>query len=462
MTSHFRRELTIFSATALVVSNMVGTVIFTSTGFLAGDLGNPFLVLGIWVLGGLMATAGCLVYVELGVNLPRSGGEYVYLREAWGPTWGFMSGWVSFFAGFSAPIAASALAASLYLGNLAPTISSNEIVETENKLFVTLNLSLIQLNFSTYHLVAIFFVALFSLFNIFGLRIAVKLQNILAISKVGMILAFVILGALIGNGNIENFLLSTERTSSHTLATQFAVSLIVIMFAYSGWNAATYVVEELRTPATTLPKALVTGTLLVTTLYLCLNLIYIYAVPLEDIKGVEAVGAVTAKVLFGKQIGNLFGVMMALALISTSSSMIIAGPRVYHAMAVDGCFFHGAKRIHPRWKTPVLSIFYQGMASILMILVSSIESLFYFVGFALIFFSGLAAAGVLKLRKRKGWKGTRALNWFYPAIPLTFVLVSVWMLSYTLFLRPIESTWGLIIISTGGLGRHLWLRMQRT
>ncbi len=459
MTSHFRREITIFSATALVVSNMVGTVIFTSTGFLANDLGNPLLVLGIWALGGLMATAGCLVYAELGINLPRSGGEYVC--EAWGPTWGFMSGWVSFFAGFSAPIAASALAASIYLGSLASSISPSGIAGTENKLFATLDLSLIELNFSTNHLVAIFFVALFSLFNIFGLRIAVRLQNILTISKVGMILAFVILGALIGNGNLENFLLSTERTSSHTLPTQFAVSLIVVMFAYSGWNAATYVVEELRTPATTLPKALVIGTLLVTTLYMCLNLIYIYAVPLEDIKGVEAVGAVAAKALFGSQVGNLFGVMMALALISAASSMIIAGPRVYRAMAVDGCFFHGANRIHSRWKTPVRSIFYQGIASISMILVSSIESLFYFVGFALIFFSGLAAAGVLKLRKRNSWKKTRALSWFYPAIPLTFVFVSVWMLSYTLFLRPTESTWGLVTISTGGLGRHLWLRMQR-
>ena len=457
LASPFPRELTAFSATALVVSNMIGTVIFTSTGFLAADLGSPLLVIGIWLAGGLMAMAGCLAYAELGINLPRSGGEYIYLREAWGPTWGFMSGWVSFFAGFSAPIAASALAASVYLGYFVPFLSSTDATGSQRASNTVLDLGLVEVHWGAGQLVAISLVAVFALVNVFGLRIAARLQNVLTTLKVSVILVFITLGVFVGKGNVGHFLQSAERTSSHTLAAQFGVSLIVVMFAYSGWNAATYVVEELRDPATVLPRVLVSGTLLVLILYLCLNMIYIYAVPLEELKGVEAVGAVTATALFGKQVGDLFSAVMAMALVSAVSAMVIAGPRVYYAMAIDGCFFPDAGRIHPRWQTPARSILYQALAASMMILVGSIEALFYYVGFALIFFAGLATAGVLKLRKREGWRRTRALNWFYPAIPLTFVLVSAWMLVYTLALRPVESTWGLVTIASGGIAYRFWL-----
>ena len=461
MASPFARELTYFSATALVVSNMIGTVIFTSTGYLAADLGSPLLVVGIWLAGGLMALAGCLAYAELGVNLPRSGGEYVYLREAWGPSWGFMSGWVSFFAGFSAPIAASALAASLYLGHFIPFFSSEKALGSAPGSSSTLDLGLLKLQWGPPQLVAISLVGLFALVNIFGLRPAARLQNALTSLKVGVILAFVLLGTLVGKGNSGNFLQSAERTSTHSLAAQFGVSLIVVMLAYSGWNAATYVVEELKNPKVILPRVLVSGTLLVGILYLCLNLTYIYAVPLESLKGVEAVGAVSATALFGERVGALFSAVMALALVSALSAMVIAGPRVYYAMANDGCFFSDAARIHPRWQTPARSILYQALMAAVMILLGSIEALFYYIGFALIFFAGLATAGVLKLRKREGWHRTRALSFLYPAIPLTFVLVSAWMLIYTLALRPVESGWGLVTIASGGIAYHFWVWRQR-
>ena len=330
--------------------------------------------------------AGCLAYAELGINLPRSGGEYIYLREAWGPTWGFMSGWVSFFAGFSAPIAASALAASVYLGYFVPFLSSTDATGSQRASNTVLDLGLVEVHWGAGQLVAISLVAVFALVNVFGLRIAARLQNVLTTLKVGVILVFITLGVFVGKGNVGHFLQSAERTSSHTLAAQFGVSLIVVMFAYSGWNAATYVVEELRDPATVLPRVLVSGTLLVLILYLCLNMIYIYAVPLEELKGVEAVGAVTATALFGKQVGDLFSAVMAMALVSAVSAMVIAGPRVYYAMAIDGCFFPDAGRIHPRWQSPARSILYQALAASMMILVGSIEALFYYVGFALIFF----------------------------------------------------------------------------
>jgi len=445
MPSSLRRELTLTSSAALVISNMIGTGIFATTGFLARDLGHPVLVLGVWAVGAVVALAGCLTYAELGINFPRSGGEYVYLRETWGPAWGFLSGWVSFFAGFAAPIAAGALAVSLYLGNFFPSLSSDPEGET---LFGRLHLGNTEW-------VAIGLIACFALINVLGLAPAARLQNVLTALKVGALVLFLALAFTVGHGDWAHFQQTTIRSSPHALSAQFAVSLIFVMFAYSVWNAATYVAEEMKTPERTLPRALLMGTALVSLLYLALNVAFIYALSPDSLNGVVRVGAVAAHALFGGWTGDLFSGMMTLALVSCVSAMSLVGPRVYYAMAQDGCFPKAAARLHPRWRTPALAILCQAGASVLMVLTGTFEALIYYIGFTLILFAALASAGVLTMRRRPDWKRLPAVSWCYPAVPALFIGTSLWMLLETLALRPRESSIGMVTVLCGGL-LYLW------
>jgi APA family basic amino acid/polyamine antiporter len=441
MSSSLRRELTVTSAAALVVSNMIGTGIFTTTGFLAGDLGRPLLVLGIWIVGAAVALAGGVSYAELGINLPRSGGEYVYLREAWGPVWGFLSGWVSFFAGFAAPIAAGALAFSGYLGQAIPALA----LDAPRRSPVS------WLHLGNAQLLSVCVIAVFAVINVLGLRLAATMQNLLTALKLAVVGGFLALAFAVGRGNWSHFHLAAVRTSSHSVGAQFAVSLIFVMFAYSGWNAANYVAEEMKQPERALPRVVLLGTGLVALIYLALNVSFIYALPLESLKGVVAVGGAAAKALFGGRAGPVFSGMMAAGLLSCISAMSLVGPRVYYAMAQDGCFPSGAARVHPRRGTPTQAILYQAVASIVMVLTGTFESLIYYIGFTLILFAALAVAGLLRLRKRPQWKRLGAVTWCYPLVPAAFVLASLWMLTWTLFFRPRESALGLLTVACGGL-----------
>jgi len=292
------RQLGLLSATALVISNMVGQGIFTSTGFLAADLGSAKLILLIWVVGGICALAGAFCYSELGVNFPSSGGEYVYLTEAYGPSWGFMTGWISFFAGFSAPIAVAALAFADYLGYFTPgTRQSNAQI--------TLGSGAWAWHFGGAQLVACLLIAVFTTLNLFGVQRVARVQNLLTGLKVTVICAFLVLAFTAGDGNWTYFGQHAVRETTRPLPAQFAISLYWIYVAYSGWNAATYVAEELRQPAKTLPLALAAGTGLVAVLFVALNIAFIYAVPLEQMKGVVAVGSLAALRLFGPGIAGL-------------------------------------------------------------------------------------------------------------------------------------------------------------
>jgi len=435
-----RRELTVTGSAVLVISNMIGSGIFTTTGFLAGDLGRPLVMLSIWIAGAAIALAGCFSYAEMGVNLPRSGGEYVYLREAWGPTWGFLSGWVSFFVGFSAPIAAGSLAVSEYLGKIFPSLASPA---PQPAVFGLLHLDKARL-------VSVALIAALAVVNIRGVGMAANLQKLLTGITLGGIGTFLALAFTIGRGDWGHFQMSAERTSAHGLGSQFAVSLIFVMFAYSGWNAAAYVAEEMRSPERDLPRALLAGTGLVAFCYVALNVAYIYALPLESLKGVLPVGAASAEALFGSRVGALFAGMLTLALLSSVSGMSVVGPRVYYAMARDGCFPSGAATLHPRWQTPVRAILAQTVLSSILALTGSFEALVYYIGFALILFAALAVAGLLRLRRRPHWRRLSSVSWCYPAIPGIFVLTSLWMLMWTLVDRPREAVWGILTVASGG------------
>jgi len=444
------RQLGVVSATALVISNMVGTGIFTTSGFLAGDLGSPSLVLGIWVVGALFALVGAFCYSELGVNFPSSGGEYVYLTRAYGPTWGFMTGWVSFFAGFSAPIAAAALAFSDYLGYFFPGLKQESAQFTIGPASFSLKLGGAQLTASV-------LIALFTILNFFGVRRIARIQNVLTATKILVLVAFIALGFMAGTGSWGHFSMSAARTSTTPLLAQFAISLFWIYVAYSGWNAATYVAEELKKPEKTLPAALAVGAGLVAALYLGLNLVFIYAVPLEQMKGVIAVGALAASRLFGPGIAGIFSGLMALSLVSTVNAMVTIGPRVYYAMAQNRAFLPVAAKVDPRWHTPVPAIVLQGLCAILMTL-TPFPQLVIYIGFTLNFFAVMSVSSLFIFRKRPEWQKLRVVSFAFPLLPALFMLVGTWMAVYGFLLQPKVSLAAALTVAAGAVVYHFWVR----
>jgi len=437
------RRLGLFSATALVVSNMVGTGIFTSTGFLAGDLGSPRLVLIIWLVGAVIALAGAFSYSELGINFPASGGEYVYLTRAYGPTLGFMSGWVSVFAGFSAPIATAALAFSDYLGYFNPAVQQrNAWFHWSGGEF--------GIQFGGAQILAASLILMFTILNLFGVEFIARIQNTLTSIKVLVMIAFIGLGLTIGNGNWSHLSENTVRTSTAPIAAQFALSLFWIYVGYSGWNAATYIAEELKKPERNLPLALTLGTVLVAGLYLLFNIVFIYATPVGEMKGVLAVGSLTAKALFGPQIAGIFSALLAISLMSTVNAMVTIGPRLYYAMAKNGAFLPVAAKIHPEWRTPVPAILCQGACAMLMTLIN-FGNLMVYIGYLLNLFAMLAVASLFWLRRRPDWQKLGVVSFAYPLVPLLFVVPGLWLVIAGLRFQPVISAAAAATLVSGAL-----------
>src|ERR1017187_7434781 len=434
------RQLGFFSATALVISNMVGTGIFATTGFMAGDLGSAALIIACWTAGALFAFAGALSYSELGVNFPSSGGEYVYLTHAFGPEWGFMTGWVSFFAGFSVP----ALAFTEYLSHFFPALSQANTP-------IVLGSGILSLHLGPAQAVACGLIAVLTVLNCLGVGFTAKIQNSLTVTKLCVIIGFVVLGLAFGTGSWSHFSQHIARTSTASLPAQFAISLLWVMFGYSGWNAATYVAEEVHRPERTLPAAIAAGSLIVAVLYLGLNMVFIYATPLENLKGQIAVGTLSASNLFGPRVAGVFSALMAISIVSTVNAMVTIGPRVYYAMAKNKAFFSGAAKVDPRWHTPVNAILSQGLCAIVMT-VTPFPELVVYIGFSLTLFTVLSVASIFVFRRRRvGWQRLRALQVAWPLIPASYILVGTCMMVYGVIWQPRASLTALATLGAGSL-----------
>jgi APA family basic amino acid/polyamine antiporter len=449
------RQIGFFSATALVISNMVGTGIFATTGFMAGDLGSAQLILACWTAGALFALAGALSYSELGINFPSSGGEYVYLTHAYGPEWGFMTGWVSFFAGFSAPIAAAALAFSDYLGYFFPALKQSNATLVIGSGTFSLRLGAGQMTASA-------LIAAFTILNCLGVGRTAKVQNVLTTTKLVVIVGFVVFGFAVGTGDWKHFSEHAVRTSTVALPTQFMISLLWVMVGYSGWNAATYVAEEVRRPERTLPAAIAAGSLIVAVLYLGLNMIFIYATPLESLKGVIAVGTLSASNLFGPRVAGVFSALMAISIVSTVNAMVTIGPRVYYAMAKNKAFFPAAAKVDARWHTPVNAILSQGLCAMVMT-VTPFPALVVYIGFSLTLFTVLSVASIFVFRRRRpGWQRLRALEFAWPLIPASYILVGTGMMVYGVIWQPRASLTARATVGLGALVYRYGVRGQKS
>ena len=410
---------------------------------------NVWAMLALWLTGGLLAFAGAMAYAELAALRPRAGAEYVYLREAFGPTAGFLTGWTSFVAGFSGAIATNAVGLAGYLGRFLPAAADTTPL-------VQLPLALVTLTVSPQSLVALGAIGLLTAVHVAGLGPGRIVQNLLAAGKVAVLVALVVFGFAVGNGSTTNF----AASSGAVTPSLWLLGLIPVMFAYSGWNAAAYVAEEIRDPGRNLPIATAAGTVTVVAIYLLLNALYVYAMPLADIATVDVrVVDAAAGRLFGAAVAGPLAVASVVMIAASISAMVLAGPRVYYAMARDGHFFASAARVHPRFRTPVTAIVAQSAWSGLLVLAGTFEQLVVYTGFAVVLFSGLAVAALFVLRRRHPGAERPFRTWGYPFAPLFFVAASLAMTVNAVWREPVASGAGLLVIGSG-LPVYFWFRRR--
>jgi basic amino acid/polyamine antiporter, APA family len=425
-----RRELGAGSATILVIANMIGTGVFTTSGFIMEALGDPVAMLGCWFVGGILALLGALCYGELGAMYPSAGGEYVYLREGLGRLSGFLSGWTSLIVGFSAPIAAAAMAFASYFFRVFPHALPDAAHASSRQ-----------------SLLAVGIIVLFSLIHAGGLHLGTRVQNILTGFKIAAVLAFVGAGIAFGEGSIAHF--SSGSPAGALFSSGFASSLVFVSFAYSGWNAAAYLGAEIKDPARNLPRSLFWGTLFVMILYLLLNGVFIYALSSSHMSGVLEVGAASAFALFGEGMERIFAGAITFSLLSVISAMILAGPRVYYAMARDGLFFARFSRVDQRRGTPAQAIFLQGGIAILMVITASFDKLLLYIGVTLSLFAMLTVVGMMVLRAKGYSPQTPYRTFGYPVTPLLFILFNLWMIVFCVMGNPMVALYSAGTIALG-------------
>jgi len=434
MENGLERKLGLFPVTNIVIANMIGAGIFTTSGLLMADLKDPLIMLGLWAVGGIIALCGALSYGELGAAIPRAGGEYAFLSKLYHPLFGFLSGWVSFFAGFSAPIAASAIGFSEYLTRAFPGLlnlsgSGSSVEGTVVK-----------------KVLSVLVILVFTFIHARGIEVGARVQNFLTVLKVALIVGLIVLGFSLGRGDLGHFAQGGGFKFNFGGWKTIGLSLMWIMFAYSGWNASGYIGSEIKDPRRNLPRSLILGTGIVLALYLLLNVFYVYAVPPEKMTGVISIGGLAVGNLFGPSFERVLSVLIAVALFSSLSAFIILGPRVYYAMACDRCFFPFAAAIHPRYKVPARSIVLQGMIAALLVMFGTFDQILTYMGFSLGIFPLLSVLGVFKLRR----EGTSVYHMpGFPVIPLVYVLAGSTILVLGFFERPAESSIALGMVLVG-------------
>jgi APA family basic amino acid/polyamine antiporter len=406
------RRLGPFDGAAIIVSNVIGSGILFLPPVIAASVPSALMFLSTWLVGGLLAFAGALAYAELATLRPRAGGEYVYLRDAYGGLAGFFTGWTSFVAGFSGSTAASAIVLTLYLDRFIPG-SGNTTP------FFVVPIPYVPLTFSTQTIVACTAIVVAALVHIVGVGPGRAVTNVLATLKVLAFVGFIAFGLTLGAGDATNL----QQVAAPVTGAGWLFALIPIMFAYSGWNAAAYMAEEIKNPGRNIPLALALGTVAITLIYLLMNVLFLYVMSIGELATVKgSVLDVVADRLLGIRAGDIMGIVSIVSLAASINAYTFAGPRVYFAMARDGAFFPAAARVHPRFKTPAASVAAQAAFAVLLVLTGSLDALANYVGFSITLFLGLAVAAVFVLRARDpdAPRPFRALG--YPWTPGVFVL----------------------------------------
>jgi APA family basic amino acid/polyamine antiporter len=446
--SSLERRLGPLDAAAVIVSNVIGGGILFTAPQVAASVPDAWWFLLTWLAGGLLALSGAMAYAELAAVRPRAGGEYVYLHAAFGPLAAFLTGWTSFVAGFAGAIAVSAVVLADYLGRFVP-------IAADRTALLTIPLPFVPLTISPQALTAIVVIAAMSWVHVRGVGPGRIVSNLLASLKVSALVLFVVFGVSLGVGSTTHF--APQLTVP---ASSWLLALVPVMFTYSGWNAAAYVAEEIRNPARNVPRALALGTGAVITIYIALNAVYVYVFPLETLAGLR--GSVLDRVadrLLGAAAGDVMGIVAIISLTASISAMVFAGPRVYYAMARDGLFFPRAARVHPRYRTPAVSIVAQATWSAVLVLSAKADALVNYTGFAVVLFAGIAGVALFVLRWRHPDEPRPFRAWGYPVAPGIFVMASALIVVNAIWRNPQPSGAGVAII-LAGLPLYWYLRRR--
>jgi APA family basic amino acid/polyamine antiporter len=416
-----QKKISVITATNLVVANMVGTGVFTSLGFQVAGISSDFALIALWVVGGIVALCGALSYAELATALPRSGGEYNYLSEIYHPSVGFLSGWISVVVGFPAPIALAGIAFGEYFKIFTPGLSP-----------VLISLAVIWI---------------ISLVHLLGLRVEEMFQNASTFLKIGLILVLIVAGFLIANPQQLN-MNPGPRILETFVSPPFAISLVYVMYAYSGWNAATYITEEVRNAAKNVPWALLIGTVAVTLLYLLLNYVFLLTTPKSVLSGQLEVGLLAGQAIFGPIGGKIVSALISLGLIATISAMAWIGPRITKRMTEDLPKLNLLGKTSKKG-TPYAAAILQVIIVTILVATGTFQRVLIYTQFSLLLSSFLTVLGLVVLRIRQPQLARPYKVWAYPITPIVFLVITFWMMVYVVLDKTTESLLGLMTVIAG-------------
>lgn len=435
------RGLGTWDAALLTIGSVVGTGIFLTTSDMARVLPSPWLILLVWAAGGLLTLAGALTYAELGVLFPRAGGIYHYVKEAYGPLWGFLYGWIAFLVIMSGGIAALGVAFGEYLGSFLPWFSTRHAV-------FSLPVGSWTWSVSGGQIAAVLAILVLTAVNHIGLKEGAWVQNALTAIKIGSILLFGVLGLLAPAPAVSSLTEPAHALPGGLLAA-FGVAMIAALWTYDGWYGLTCSAGEVRDPARSLPRGLILGTLAVMGLYLLLNVVYVRALPIAGMTETPRIAETVAAVLFGPRAAQLISLAVLVSTFGCLSSTILYSSRIYLPMAADGLFFPSLARVDPRYRTPVRCLWAQTAWAVLLTVSGKYDQLYTYVIFASVVFHAATAAAVFVFRRRLPDAPRPYRTWGYPVVPALFILACLLLIGNTLAEKPVESLAGLGLLVLG-------------
>ena len=426
------RQLGLFDSTMMVVGIVIGSGIFMTTGLMADALPSASLILIAWLLGGLQMLAGALTYAELSAAMPKAGGQYVYLREAYGSLPAFLFGWVAFIAYLTGTNAAIAVAVAEHLGSFYPSISTHNIV-----------IGFDYFSISGGQIFAISLILILSFINYLGILFGKWIQNVFTILKIGSILFFALAGLFISTGNHIDFSINPTSMSIGSILTGMGIALVAVTWTVGGWEYVTFAAGEIKDPKKNLPLALIIGTALILVLYIMINIAYLKVLPMDSLIGELKVGEATAKSLYGPGIAGAFVVVVIISMFGSLNGNILVGPRISYAMAKDKLFFSKAADVHPKFHTPGNAIMIQGLWASVLALSGTFEEIITLVVFVNFMMWIAASSTVFVLRKKQPELERPYKVWGYPYVPAFFIIFSSAIMINTFFESPQQSLMGI-------------------
>ena len=449
------RGLSLLDSVLLLAGGIIGSSIFLTAKDIAGPLPHPTLFMLVWVMGALISMCAAFAFAELGSMFPDSGGQYVYLREAFGDLVAFLYGWMLFAVANGGTIAALSVASAAYLSAIFPAISEEHVV-----------LTAVGITLTRTHIAGLISIVFVTWMNVIGLRKGAVLQNVATWAKFVAMGAFVILGLAIGKGSWGNFRWHGEHAgvtmglSMNQLISALGIGLIAVFWAYDGWVYITWVAGEVKEPRRNVPRAMVLGIIVVAVVYLAMNMTYIYAMPLSEVAKHETIAAAAAEAMFSPRAANWLSVVIALACFGAMASCTLSGARVYYAMARDGVFFERMAQVHPKWRTPAFSLIGQAIWACLLTVSGRYDQLYTYVIYGMVLSYTLTVIGMFVLR----WKRPEIPRPYrctgYPWLPAIYVLLGTWWTINTIVERPKEALAGTIIVLLGVPGYLYWKRQH--